>query len=331
MKKLTGCMIICVLLFSCKKDMDLNQGTIPASQADKFAVTFNIADFSPQVLVSAKGNSISDVPLKGRARYFTYIAYNSAGKEVSRIKQDSTGFTERLVDDPNIFPPNVPLDKQTFGCISDSLVAGNYTIVMIASQSNFSISNRNEFVLDYTFLPLSEASFYYNRGLDSWSRATDTFFKKFSLTIVNKDSQHKATLDRIVGKAEINILDSKPGTIFKFLFVNENEAFRFSNEQPFGNTDDNFLDNEHLLPSIPGKEKLSYSKFIINTATPVDVIIKVYENEVLTASKTIKDVRFYKNKRTVLTGNIYAASPATTGFNVQVNDKFDEGTVVVKF
>lgn len=308
--------------------MDLNQGKTPSSQADKFAVTFNVSDFSPQVTGAGKGTSISDVPLKGRAGYFTYIAYDSTGEEVSRIKQDSTGLTERFL--PNEYPPNIPLGNQTFGCIKDTLAAGTYTIVMIASQSNYSISTRNEVVLDdYPFLPLTEASFYYNRGLDTWSRAKDTFFKRFSVTLENKDSQHKATLDRIVGKAEINILDSKPGTTFKFLFVNENEAFKFSNELPFGVTDD--INNESNLPSIAGKEKLSYSKFIINTATPVNVIINVYENGTLSATKTIENVRFYKNKRTILTGNIYAASPPTTGFNVQLNDKFDEDTVVVKF
>lgn len=324
-------MIMCILLFSCKKDMNLNQGNTPSSQADKFAVTFNVSDFSPQVVGADKGNSISDVPLKGRAGYFTYIAYNSEGKEVNRLKQDSTGLTllyRKFLDQGDLYQ-GYPLGIQPFGCIKDSLAAGEYTIVMIASQSNFSINNRNELVLDYTFSPFTEASFYYNRGLDSWSRAKDTFYKKFSLTVEEKDSQHKVTLDRIVGKAEINILDSRPGTTFKFFFIGENEAFKFSDEQPFSEVDE--INAEVHLPTIPGKEKLSYSKFIINTATPVDVIINVYENGALTATKTIKDVRFFKNKRTVLTGNIYAASPPTTGFNVQVNDKFDEDTVVVKF
>ena len=329
MKNLIIILTLVSTLVSCRKE-STNPRPAQNPNDKKYSLTFNISDFSQQVQGIKTGSSISEAPLTDFANYFVYIAYNSAGTEVSRLKQDSVGNTTRIRNPfPDSYLPEEPLGLQTFGCIKDSLVAGEYTIVMIASKRTFSINNRGEQTLDYTFQPFDNASFYYNRGLDSWSRADDTFFKKFTVTVENEDLQENVVLNRIVGKAEINITDSKPGTSYKFLFIEENEAFKFENEQPFGNTAD--VDDEEYIDAVDGKANLSFSKFILNTSTPIDVIIKVYEGGVLSASKTIEDVRFYKNKRTILTGNIYSPKSVSTGFTVTVNEAFDEDTEEVSF
>lgn len=332
MKNLFKCVALCILLSSCKKDVDKTPEPLDQPNAESFEVTFNVSEFEQEVTGASRGNSISDAPLKDFADFFTYIAYNADGEEVSRIKQDLSSGNATRINNPQVYPDRPTEEfagQQVFGCIKDSLTAGEYTIVMVASKKEFSINNRNENTLDYTFNLFAEASFYYNRGLDSWSRAEDTFFKEFPVTVEEQDSQHNVILDRIVGKAEINILDSKPNTSYKFLFVNENEAFKFSNEKPFSSTSD--LDNEEYLQAVLGEANLSYSKFLLNTETPLDVIIKVFENGELSATKTVEDVRFYKNKRTILTGNIYTQKANTTGFTVTVNDEFDADSVVVSF
>jgi hypothetical protein len=329
MKKLICILTLAVSFFSCKKEP--GQPELPQVMKEKkHGLTFNITSFTQQVKGMKKGNSVADASLKDFANYFTYIAYDSGGTEVSRLKQDSSGSTTRIRNPfPDLYPAEQFAGEQTFGCIKDSLIAGEYTIVMVASKRLVSISNRGEQTLDYTFEPFNNASFYFNRGLDSWSRAEDTFFKKFTVTVGNSDLQQNTQLDRIVGKAEINIMDSKPGTTYKFLFVNENEAFKFSDEIPFGNTDD--VINEQYVGAVEGKANLSYSKFILNTVIPISVIIKVYEGETLSASKTIENVRFYKNKRTILTGNIYSDKSPSSAFSVTVNDEFDEETIDVSF
>jgi hypothetical protein len=316
----------CLVLFSCKKDLDQLPGS-QVSKEKKYDVSFNASDFTQQVDAISKGNTSSESPLISKVSYFAYIVYNSEGKEVSRIVQDSTGATTRFIDDR--VSPGQYKGIQTFGCIKDSLTTGNYTVVMIGTKSRFEINARTITSEGYYFKPLNEAFFYYEGGLISWSRAKDTFLKKLILKVESKDFQQRVILDRIVGKAEINILDSKPGTTFKFLFIHENEGYKFSNETPFGNTDD--IQNEVYLESVAGISNLSYSKFLINTLSPVDVIIKVYENGTLTASKTIKDVLFYKNKRVILTGNIYSPKVAKTGFTIEVNDEFDKDPVKVNF
>jgi len=329
MKNLIYILSIVVCLFSCKKEQE-NRNLIQTTKEKKISLTFNVSDFSQRVEGVRKGNSLADAPLKDFANYLTYIAYDSDGTEVSRLKQDTSGNTTRIHNPLNSSGPAEEFaGQQIFGCIKDSLATGEYTIVMVASKKLVSISNRGEQTLDYTFEPFNNASFYFNRGLDSWSRADDTFFKKFSVTVEDKDLQQKPVLDRIVGKAEVNILDSKPGTTYRFLFVNENEAFKFFDELPFGVTDD--IDNEERLETVTGTADLTYSKFILNTATPVNLIIKVYEGGTLSASKTIENLRFYKNKRTILTGNIYSAKSSSTAFSVNVNDEFDEETIDVSF
>ncbi|NEU08284.1 hypothetical protein GZH53_08180 [Flavihumibacter sp. R14] len=315
-----------LLLFfflSCKKEAD-EITEVDKPEGQKHEVIFNLPDFAQRIVVLSKGNATSD-QLKNSVANLTYIVYDSGGTEVSRIEQDSTGATTRFVND-RVHPERYA-GIQTFGCIRDSLVTGDYTVIMIASTARFEINTQTITSEGYYFNPLDEASFYYERGLDSWSRTGDTFFKKFSIKVGTGPLQQDISLDRIVGKAEINILDSKPGTTFKFLFTNEHEAYKFSDETAFGTTND--IENERYLEEVPGGLKLSFSKFLINTQTPIDVTVKVYENGALTATKTIKGVRFYKNKRTILTGRIYP--PTTIGFSVTVNDEFDAEPVEVSF
>lgn len=327
MKSAIAYIVLLLFFFSCKKDSGEITKSSYATKELKHEVILIVDDFSRHVEVLSKGNATSEVPLKNKAIYITYIVYNSNGDEVSRIDQDSTGATTRFINDR--VSPEKFAGIQTFGCIKDSLETGSYTVVMIASMARHEINIKTITSEGYFFNPLEEAVFYYEGGLNSWSRAGDTFFKKFPITVGSQDFQQNITLSRIVGKAEINILDSKPGTTFKFLFLNENEGFKFSTEIPWGSTDD--INNEQYLEETPGVSKLSYSKFLINTTTPVDVIIKVFENGTLTTSKTINDVTFHKNKRTILTGNIYSPKTTKTSFTVTVNDEFDKDSVEVAF
>jgi hypothetical protein len=336
MKRLFKYMILCLFLVSCKKDQEVVSRPQKEANQKKYEVTFNASDFGQQVSGIAKGNNISDAPLEDMADYFIYFAYNSAGEQVTGIRQFPDGSTRVIVRaGPNngveMDAEEVPPYEQTpYGYIKDFLTPGEYTIVMLASKAQFGINWYNS--SEYRLLALKNAGFIYERGLISISRAKDTFFKKFKVTVGETNQVHDVVLDRIVGKAEIHVLDSKPGTTYKFLFVRENESFSFNNELPEATTtSDSDPDNEQYIESVVGEENLTYSKFILNTVSLLDIVIKVYENGTLTASKTIKDVRFYKNKRTILRGNVYTTQTNSTGFNVTVNDEFDSDSVEVSF
>jgi len=329
---------VCMMLSACKKETQ--EAARPLNdKAKKYAVKFNVKDFQQTVekISAVKGASKTAAePLAGRVNYLYYMVYDSSGTEVSRRWQDSTGNTLKYLI-PNTEAYIEPLGNRPFGDITDSLTAGTYTIVFAASQKMISINSHSEEGLGVVFYnPLNEASFYYERGLNSWSRAGDTFFKKLTLTVKSEDCDTSVSLNRIVGKIRIHLKDALPANAdhFEFQFLNENEAYKFSTEQPFGNTtDDEFHFPVLINNSQKGQPDYTYEKYIINTATPLNVVIMCYDaSNNLIASKTVNDVRCYKNKITVLSGKLFNSSGGTPEtFAVSVNSEWDEETVDVPF
>lgn len=326
MKKLFKGIFLCLVLFSCKKD--LHHQPQQQETEKKYEVKFKVSDFLQEIKGVAKSNSMSDAPANV-TNFLTYIAYNSEGVEVSRIKQIEDGTTTRIVNDS---PNEIDKGIRPYGVILDSLASGTHTIVVVASTVDFSINTPLE---DFKFNPFNDANFHFRRsGSVSVSRAGDTFFKKFQLQIEETGAEHNVILDRIIAKAEFNIVDSKQTTLFDILLKNENEAFQFSNEKPFGQTDD--AGNEEYTGGVVGGEtNITFPEFVLNTETPIDVTINAYasyedfQNGQVEASKTIRGVQFLKNKPFIFRGNIFSSS--TTGFMVTVKDKFDADTGVVRF
>ncbi|MDB5119941.1 MAG: hypothetical protein JWN56_1159 [Sphingobacteriales bacterium] len=343
-KLLTITAIIPLLIFSCKKDQSINEGEIK-TDSKKYAVKFNVSDFKQSVesMVRKNSSGILNSPkhlasLDSNIGYLYYIAYNSARQEVSRRKQWANGMTSKYLYDGTPSPQHYEeyAGVFPFGSITDSLAAGTYTIVFAGAENEFSINSRFEGLLGVQYLPFSEAHFIDNRGIDSWSRACDSFYKKYSVTVGEQDIEKQVELDRIIGKIEISILDAMPSNAdhFAFLFINENEGFKFSTESGFSWTDD--ISNENYLSTVAASQmsqsNFHFDKMIYNTTTPLDVIIKCYDaSNVLIASKTVSNVRCFKNKRTLLSGNFFTTSSPKSSFTVTVNDEWDEEVEEVSF
>jgi hypothetical protein len=319
MKKIFICLLLSTTLWSCKK---ANEGypALKPSMETKFEVTLNFSDFSSEVTNISKheGNTVLSASLKKSTSYLTYIVYDKDGVEVSRIRQDSSGTTTRIIREEG--ENEVPLSQKGYGCIKDSLIAGNYTVVIAASNTLFEINNRST-GLGFEFFDLNDAHFQYQRGLDSYYRTSDTYYKKFALNVSKKDVQKPIVLDRIVGKVEINILDAKAGEKFQYQFENENDSFRFLTEKPFGELSESIFQ---------GYQSASASYFILNTETPINVLISYEENGIAT-EKLITGVMVYKNKRTILKGNVHSSAKSTSGFDISVNSQFDEEPLEISF
>lgn len=337
--------IIPLLICSCKKDQAIT-GVENHTDLKKYEVKFNISDFEQSVesMATKKSSAIMNstrqvASLDSSISLLYYIAYNSAGQEVSRRKQLANGITSKYLYDGTASPE--PYEEYAgtfpFGNITDSLAAGTYTIVFAGAQTNFSINSRFEGLSGAQYLPFNDAYFNYDRGLDSWSRASDSFFKKCTITVAEANTEKEVKLDRVVGKVEITILDAIPSNAdhFSFLFINENEGFKFSTESGVGLTDDSELE-EYLLtdiaPSEIGQRNYHFNKYIINTSSPLDVIINCYDaSNVLIASKTVENVQCFKNKRTLLKGNLFTTSSPSSSFTVAVNDEWDENVEEISF
>lgn len=318
MKKIFICLLLSSTLWSCKKEQDAipNLKTVATG---KHEVTFSVSGFSTEVANMSKSNAnLASSSLKESAAFLTYLVYDETGLEVSRIRQDSSGKTTRIIreEDAN----EVDLGQMAYGTIQDSLADGNYTVIIAASNTLLEINNRSS-GLGYDFFNLQDAFFQYHRGLESVYRTSDTYYQKLSITVSDKNMQKPISLDRVVGKIEINILDAKPDEQYKFRFENENDSFKFSDEKPFGVLSDNI---------IPGYYGASSSFFILNTETPINVYISC-KVDGMTIEKLIANVHVVKNKRTILTGNVHSPAKSTSGFNITVNDQFDEKPNLMPF
>ncbi len=323
MKTLNYLTLAVFLVFcGCKKELPNN---FQENKKEKFAVTFNTGDFSQELKNMSKENKLSESPLTGHAGYLIYIIYDKNGKEINQIRQDSTGKAEHYTEEEGSMA--MPIGKQSFGVIKDSLSSGNYTIIMIASKEKISVNYRiNE--LEYYFKPLNEAFFQYRRGLaPSPPRATDTFFKKFTLNVGNSEIEQNVILNRVVGKAELNILDAQPNMTFNIEYIGEGDSFRFQDESPFGYSlyDEPYNPPTGYDPNYSGPLGQKFEKLLINTTTPIKIIIRYGD-----MTKTIDDVRIYKNKRTVISGNFFSTK-TSNAFSVSLNDEFDTDTIKVNF
>jgi len=334
MKNILYYLSLCLFLFSCKKDSK-DEITLNLSASKKYAVTFTATSFSQEVAPISKstGNRVSAIPLKGMAKYFIYVVYDASGREVSEIRQDSSGATHRIIDD-KFYPDSDQVgarQKMPYGVFKDSLPKGDYTVVMIASNAEFSLNSRYNNFQELKFFPYKDAYFQYSRGLVESSRSEDTFYKKFKLTIDDKTIQQNIQLDRIVGKVELNILDSQvgAGSIYQVLIQNDGEIFRLATDQaaPGGSNDYETSTSGYSKYGIFGGKNSQY--FVLNTVTPIQVVIIYHINGIKTV-KTIDNVSIYKNRKTILTGSLFT-DKTEVGFNTTVNDQFDQEYVEHSF
>jgi hypothetical protein len=349
MKKLfICCMASVALLSACKKEAKVTQNPVEAKV--KHAVNLNVSGFKQSVenfksaVTSRKMMSANSMQASPTGMYFFYAAYNESGVEVSRRMAGPGGDLLK----PSVYPyGNMDDAAYTFttgnpGNFTDSLTAGNYTVVFVAAETEIALNwrlNNDEIHVQ----PLSNAYFMYTRPLDSWSRSSNTYFKKIPITVGQSNNEVDVVMNRIVGRVEINIEDAIPAnaSYFTFLFDNEQDQFNFNTETSGGLTNDVYLhDEDHITfpfsspitPQQIGQNNYKFNKYIINTSTPVSVIINCYDatNNII-ATKTIANVQVYKNKRTLLTGKLFTPNIPESAFSVTVDEEWNTETDTVNF
>lgn len=303
-----------LLFFACKKDS--NSSITESKQEKKVAVKFNLSDFSQEVTEQSKTgrkttNFLRDSVLEKQINHLYYLAYseNLGYSQVSFKYQDAT------------------VNNYDFGSITDSLVPGQYTIIIVGSNgpSNFSQSPGQQFG-DARLLLYSDAN--------GPTRLPDTYWKKFSIIVGNSDSlpYSNITLKRISSNLEVNILDApNRGADVDNLSVSitpEASFYSFAFEQSGYNW------GETPLRNITRKNLNTFSDYVLNTDTEFSVSIK-YTDKISGSFfvKTIPNVRCYMNKKTTLTGNIFdgSQSGSTDGFKIKLNDTWEPDGAVIPF
>jgi len=298
MKKVLPILSLAFILFACKKSN--NEEAKP--EVKKYNVTFQSSEFAQGISIlnknSAAPAAIGDT-LKNYSDNLYYYVYNSAGSLVNTITQSATA--------------------ANYGTISDKLAAGSYTVYFTAMKGSGGVINSNE---------SSTVACYPNNGY--WN---DTFYKKVTFTVASADVNQTVRLDRVVGGAEVTLTDVIPSNAYKITILVQNDAntIRLATggwEVGVTKTKDFILTAEDK-----GQKNRTFLTHIANTSAPVVLNIRCYDsNNGLLAEKIVSNVNVYKNKKTLLSGNLFGttANPSA-GFVVFVNPTWDTPSTPVNF
>ncbi|MCQ6957587.1 hypothetical protein [Mucilaginibacter aquariorum] len=337
--QLPALLCVCLfMLFSCKKERQ-NAGNINNKAEKKYPVSFNVSGFKQtQTTISLKNGkhklmstgkkltATDSTSLNDAFVDYAYVVYDASGKEVSRIfkqgfgDQENKNYEYRYIYTPAPSVKRLYTGPNSFGTIQDSLAAGNYTVVVITGV-DFNVNAIGPFSPDsIRFKPLSSAAAYSAPGFK-----IDAFFKKIDITVGTGPLNQNITLDRVSGQLQIIIKDTPPnGYTLQTDIKYDNRAFAFSTETPFCNDELNY--GLSLLNPV---NTIS----IHNTTSPMTITMGAYDQSGnLLASKTINNVRVYKNTRTILSGNLFTPSgPGATQFTITANQAWDPDVTTVHF
>ncbi len=299
MKRLLPFLLVGAMLQGCQKSGDKPE-VLPTTGVEqkKYDVQFSVADFSksvaPMNAAANKATMATTADLKSYADYFTYQVYKANGDLVNTINQTSS--------------------SANFGTVSDKLPPGTYTVYLIASK---------------VYMPDISNSGLTMRSTSYWN---DLFGKKISLVVSDSAISETATLERLVGGLEVNITDAMPkdiGRISVFIQI-ENQFILHNGSKPGIAT--SVTRNFNMTTADAGVSNKSFMLYVGNTFTATDVVIRAYDvNGGFIAEKTVPNVTFAKNQKTVLTGNLFTATNTTAGLASQVNPEWTATSTPIKF
>ncbi|MCD8740267.1 hypothetical protein LT679_06600 [Mucilaginibacter roseus] len=187
-----------------------------------------------------------------------------------------------------------------FGSIRDSLPQGNYIAVIIGGD------------------------FFINGDV---ANAGITFYKKISFTVSNSPFSQSVTLERMNAGLQVIVEDTVPAGDYPRSYrisVNDYSTFSIFNYQPLSTT---FIARSYLKETSQ-RDTIDIGTIpsILNTVTPMTVTVGAYRNSNGTsviALKTIGNVMFYRNKKTILRGKLFnndTTGTGNAGFKISFNN-----------
>lgn len=300
MKKIYLVFSLLMLLFaSCKKDgkspskPDPQQ---PDTTGKTYSVSFNVGiDADSRLGTGLKKNSAKiDIQatedIKSVASYLEYYVYNADGKIVSTIIQKAQ-------------TPN-------FGKISDTFSAGEYTMIVWASNTQ----------------PTQVS------GDVVYPQGRDVFYKKVKFTVSSTSANtQQILLNRLVGQLQVKVLDTIPANA-KRLTVSVLYDYGFSVQNGIVDGNPYKLDyNYDLKPEDIGKPNYIATTNVTNTRTSgfsVQIVCTTADGTKL-SNMTVNKVTCQPNKRTILSGKIFA-NP-TGSFEPVFNENWDPAGSTIEF
>ena len=290
MKKTLYLLLIApLLLFSCKKEHSVP----PVIHSPKlYRVAFNIANFQQQVkafAIKQHANSLDVNSLTSPGAFLDvlyYVVFDSNQNPVKEKYQDST--------------------MSNMGMITDSLPAGNYSITIVAGKKGLQIR---------TDLG-PESYFYYPHNY--WQ---DTFFGSFPLTVGTENISQDVTLNRTVGKLEVELLDNTlPATVDSLIVtVYSTNAYKSLVDGSSYNFPSATVTHSFPIPA-SAKSKPGFTvDMILKTSDTYITIGWKDSNNKLTVIANTGDVDIIANQTLAMSGYLIPADQAPQTFVVKAD------------
>ncbi len=304
MRKLS--LAVCALslsLFACKKD-SAPETPATAGAGKKVALTVRTKDFLQQVegipgsnnKTTGTAGALRDSALAAKVSFINYMLFDGSGNLLHMKTQQADW-------------------DQDFGTIYDSIAPGTYTVLLTASQTPLAM-NAVDHLADCAFsVPLA------NQGLID--RTPDIFYSKENVAVTDgtEAMELNATLDRVVGNLQVNILDvpqpSNGDTSASIYITPEAPLFYGGSGLP------GFGPIGAVTAKVHRVGVNTFSAYVLNTASAFSVTINYVD--LLTGqpkTKVINNVQCYKNRRTILSGYLYGGEPVDSGIKVILLDSW---------
>ncbi|MEX6686618.1 hypothetical protein QTN47_03890 [Danxiaibacter flavus] len=287
--------IICSVAVSCNKTNDIqlkNNSVLTNGNMHKVSYKLNgLGD-----LGNGRTNS-KEVAAGSYLDYLFYAVYDSTGKLVHKKEQRK------------IFSPD------NFGFISDSLLTGSYNVVVAGTKDSLLFAN------GYNQLNTLQLSGNFPQ---------DVFCSKFSLSVGNKDtSLNNIRLDRLTGQLEIVLTDSLLALLYQTItcsVTNHPQAYNVMADSTVGST----YAGRTFYGYQMGQKTSVFDAFFLGSDSTYTIEILANTGYLGgNVSKKIKNVKLYRNKKTILTGSFNNAS-STVNAN-RAGDVTDKHFIIQHF
>ncbi|HWD87277.1 MAG TPA: hypothetical protein VG367_04055 [Mucilaginibacter sp.] len=284
-----------LFFFACKRE----HSSSVSPSAKKYKVSFHIANFTQKQTnfalrhgahTLALGDTITNL-----ASYFNVLYLQVYRLDIpvnSLVVQDST--------------------MANMGMITDSLPAGNYVVDVIAGKKGLTLTRYN--LRDF------EGLFGYG-GLN-WQ---DTFWATAKITVGSTDMSQDVTLNRVVGKIRLHILDNIPANAdsLAMTIAPETNVMFFDRGYNEGEPPSNTTRIAVKIPqSAKGHPDFILDKIVGNSFDPFSVSITCTDasNNVI-AHTSVDNVRTGGNIVSVLSGNLFGSTSGSgpQSFTVKVD------------
>ena len=272
-----------LLAVSCSSDNELSERVVEKS----VPVRVHVRDFSVSMEDIPGGTrTAQDVANYNDVNAVT-LAFYSGTTEVEKITQQKT---------------NMP-EGATFGEFECALPMGSYTMVVIA----YKTSDTSPFAL----MSATEAAY-------TGAHAFDTFSASQTVNITSTSAVDiSATLDRIVSLLKVISTDGKAVDVTNVRMTFSGGGRRFNPSTGLATSNTGFA-NTVGNSVATGAVSTSLTYFFLATdEQTMDVILETLDAQGNTLfSKTVKDVPFKRNRRTVLTGPMYTNFDVAGSFQI---------------